>query len=46
LRVFETSNLDILMVIEKERLADGICIERDEKLIADLKLFLRAANGS
>jgi hypothetical protein len=43
LRVFETSNLDILMVIENgEAGRIEYAIERDEELIADLKLFARS----
>jgi hypothetical protein len=43
LRVFETSNLDILMVIENgEAGRMEYAIERDEELIADLKLFARS----
>jgi len=42
LRVFETSNLDILMVIENGEAGRlEYAIERDEELIADLKLFAR-----
>ena len=42
LRVFETGTLDILMVIENgEAGRMEYAIERDEKLVADLKLFAR-----
>jgi hypothetical protein len=42
LRVFETGNADVLMVIENgEAGRTEYAIERDEQLLADLKLFAR-----
>jgi len=46
IRVFETANPAILMVLEKrDDVRDEYGIERDEGLVADLKLFARAPPG-
>ncbi len=47
LRVFETSDPAVLMVLEKAEAArSDYGIERDEGLVADLRLFARAAEPS
>ena len=43
LRVFETEDPAVLMVLEKARTGRGeYAIERDEGLVADLRLYTRA----
>ena len=47
LRVFETADLAVLMVLEKaEAGRSDYGIERDEGLVADLRLFARATAPS
>ena len=47
LRIFETADPAVLMVLEKaERERSEYGIERDEGLVADLKLFARAGELS